>query len=455
MLAELEKLEANLGGVADMRRQPDAVFIVDLKKEQLAVREARRLGLPIIALVDTNCDPDEADYVIPGNDDAIRSCSLIVRAIAEGVAAGQTRVTEAELSAAPNGSARRRAEPNAARRSRCRRGCAAPEPPSRRDARRARAAERSGETTVEPGRVTGAAEPASRVADEPATSAPRRPLRPKGRRPSEHEISASLVKELRDATGAGMMECKRALQETDGDLEAARTLLRERGMALAGKRAGRATSEGLVGYHQSPRAGSRWSRSAARPSRSRRTTSSRRSRRRCSTPSTPTGPRRSRSSSRSASSSSPSSARTSSSPAPSATRPSEPARRSAPTCIRRRTSSACSSSSPAARPSSRGSSRCTSRSAARNGSSKEDVPDGRRRGRAADPAQLRRAQSASRSRRKEKIVEGMLAKRFFAAQPGGALTEQPWIHDSAKTVGQALGEAEARVLAFKLLAVAE
>ena len=74
MEAELEKLEANLGGVADMRRQPDAIFIVDLRKEQLAVREAKRLGLPVIALVDTNCDPDEADYVIPGNDDAIRSC---------------------------------------------------------------------------------------------------------------------------------------------------------------------------------------------------------------------------------------------------------------------------------------------------------------------------------------------------------------------------------------------
>ena len=79
MLAEHEKLEANLGGVAQMRRQPDAVFIVDLRKEQLAVREARRLGLPIIALVDTNCDPDEADYVIPGNDDAIRSCSRSMR----------------------------------------------------------------------------------------------------------------------------------------------------------------------------------------------------------------------------------------------------------------------------------------------------------------------------------------------------------------------------------------
>ena len=74
MLGELEKLEANLGGVADMRRRPDAVFIVDLRKERLAVREARRLGLPIVALVDTNCDPDEADFIMPGNDDAIRSC---------------------------------------------------------------------------------------------------------------------------------------------------------------------------------------------------------------------------------------------------------------------------------------------------------------------------------------------------------------------------------------------
>src|SRR5919202_1459020 len=97
MLGELEKLDENLGGVADMKRQPDALFIVDLRKEQLAVREARRLGLPIIALVDTNCDPDEADYVIPGNDDAIRSCSLIVRVIAEGIAAGQRRVTAQEL----------------------------------------------------------------------------------------------------------------------------------------------------------------------------------------------------------------------------------------------------------------------------------------------------------------------------------------------------------------------
>ena len=105
MLSELEKLEANLGGVADLKRQPDAVFVVDLRKEQIAVREARRLGLPIIGLVDTNCDPDEADYVIPGNDDAIRSCSLVIHAIAEAIEAGksQVRPEEFEAAAAANG----------------------------------------------------------------------------------------------------------------------------------------------------------------------------------------------------------------------------------------------------------------------------------------------------------------------------------------------------------------
>src|ERR1700739_2720692 len=84
-----------------MADQPDAVFIVDLHKEQLAVREARRLGLPVIALVDTNCDPDEADYVIPGNDDAIRSCNLVVRALADAVEAGKNKVAPQEFESAP------------------------------------------------------------------------------------------------------------------------------------------------------------------------------------------------------------------------------------------------------------------------------------------------------------------------------------------------------------------
>ena len=97
--SELEKLDANLGGVADMKRQPDAVFVVDLKKEQLGIREARRLGIPVVGLVDTNVDPDEADFVIPGNDDAIRACDLVTRIVADGIAAGQSKVTTSELSA--------------------------------------------------------------------------------------------------------------------------------------------------------------------------------------------------------------------------------------------------------------------------------------------------------------------------------------------------------------------
>jgi small subunit ribosomal protein S2 len=111
MMAELEKLEVNLGGVADMKSVPDAVFVIDLRKEQLAVREARRLGLPVIALVDTNCDPDDADYVIPGNDDAIRSCSLIVRVIAEAIEAGKSKVTTEEMTAASAPEPTAQAEP--------------------------------------------------------------------------------------------------------------------------------------------------------------------------------------------------------------------------------------------------------------------------------------------------------------------------------------------------------
>ena len=80
---ERDKLETNLGGVADMQRPPDAVFVVDLKTEAIGVREANRLKIPIIGLVDTNCDPDPVDFVIPGNDDAIRSCKIIIDGIAD------------------------------------------------------------------------------------------------------------------------------------------------------------------------------------------------------------------------------------------------------------------------------------------------------------------------------------------------------------------------------------
>ena len=86
---EIEKLEKFLGGIKEMKKQPDALFIVDPRKEHIAVAEARRLGIPVVAIVDTNCDPDEIDYVIPGNDDAIRAVKLIAGAMANAIIEGR------------------------------------------------------------------------------------------------------------------------------------------------------------------------------------------------------------------------------------------------------------------------------------------------------------------------------------------------------------------------------
>ena len=86
---EIEKLEKFLGGVTEMRQLPGALFIVDPRKERIAVAEAKKLGIPIVAIVDTNCDPDEIDYVIPGNDDAIRAVKLISSAVANAIIEGR------------------------------------------------------------------------------------------------------------------------------------------------------------------------------------------------------------------------------------------------------------------------------------------------------------------------------------------------------------------------------
>jgi len=153
MLAELERLESHLGGVADMKRQPDAMLVVDLRKEAIAVREARRLGLPVVALVDTNCDPDEADYVVPGNDDAIKSCDLVIRTIADSIEAGRQKVKPEEF----NGQAAPAAEPAAQE----------PEPAPEPDAEGASAAEEPAPAPAEePAPAPAADEPAPAPAEE-------------------------------------------------------------------------------------------------------------------------------------------------------------------------------------------------------------------------------------------------------------------------------------------------
>ena len=93
---EWEKLEKNLGGIKDMKKIPDAIFVVDPKKERICVQEAHTLGIPLIGIADTNCDPEELDYVIPGNDDAIRAVKLIVSKMADAVVEANQGMTAAD-----------------------------------------------------------------------------------------------------------------------------------------------------------------------------------------------------------------------------------------------------------------------------------------------------------------------------------------------------------------------
>src|SRR5919112_5773352 len=152
-MAERDKLETNLGGVADMQRPPDAMFVCDLKTEAIGVREAARLKIPIIGLVDTNCDPDPVDYVIPGNDDAIRSCRVAINAVADVVNERSTRF---------------RAEEEAARRER--------EEQERREAEeRAQREQEDRERQEAEERARREAEEAGFSPDEPATPSGTRP----------------------------------------------------------------------------------------------------------------------------------------------------------------------------------------------------------------------------------------------------------------------------------------
>src|SRR6202142_3901209 len=155
--ADLAKLRANLGGVKNMKGTPAAIFVIDLKTEAIAVREAQRLRIPIIGLVDTNCDPDGIDFVIPGNDDAIRSCAVIARAIGENVGqgAGVYRAEQERLRAEAEERARREAEERA-----------------RREAEERAAAEAAEAAAAAAAAVGAAAEPAPRtMSEEPAPPA--------------------------------------------------------------------------------------------------------------------------------------------------------------------------------------------------------------------------------------------------------------------------------------------
>ena len=158
--ADLAKLRANLGGVKYMQRTPDAMFVIDLKTEAIAVREAQRLRIPIIGLVDTNCDPDGIDFVIPGNDDAIKSCSVVAHAIGE--AARDGRLAFAAERAEEEERVRREAEERARREA---------EEQARRDAEAQAAAQAAGAGRPRPPPQEAAEAPAV-AAEAPAAAAP-------------------------------------------------------------------------------------------------------------------------------------------------------------------------------------------------------------------------------------------------------------------------------------------
>ena len=227
---ELEKLSRNLGGIANLERLPNAIFVIDTKKEHIAVTEARKLGLPVVAVVDTNCDPDVIDYVIPGNDDAIRSGSLMCRVLADAVVEGRFIADFRRKNAPPPAE-----EASSGPSPRPRRPPAPPAP-----------------TPAEP----EAAVPAEAAADGRRADAARRrptarpswprwPLAPGGGLIVAN-FTAKDIQRLRQATGAGMLDCKKALEEANGDYEAALQYLRLNGLAGAAKRADREATEGAV-----------------------------------------------------------------------------------------------------------------------------------------------------------------------------------------------------------------
>ena len=271
---ELNKLQATLGGIRKMKRQPGAIFIVDPHRERIAVTEANKLEIPVVGTGDTNVDPDELDYIIPANDDAIRSirllCQLVADAAIEGARqraahssaepeapeaasaveeAGFDESAAADLVAQLTAGGTLSFDPDSTTTS-----CPAPRRPTAvprrrrgppRPPRRPRPPADPGARPMQPG-------PAARRRLRRRAGTTRQPPARPDRAPSRHRSThpwrspADAVKELRERTGAGMMDCKRALEETGGDMDKAVALLREKGLAAAAKKAGRDAREGLV-----------------------------------------------------------------------------------------------------------------------------------------------------------------------------------------------------------------
>ena len=250
---EMDKLEKSLGGIKDMAALPDVLFVIDVGHEHIAMHEAKKLGIPVVAVVDTNCSPEDVDYVIPGNDDAMRAINLYASAMADAVLEGKSAVPQVMVGEDEfveldeSGEPRRRPARAGGRRDPRRRCAASPAVRqrvegagdvarcSRRRDRRSRPGRAGGGCA---GRAReGGRRPASSSGGHRCRCAPRRALM---------SVTAEAVRQLRERTGAGMMECKKALVETNGDLDVAAELMRKQGLAKADKKAARIAAEGVV-----------------------------------------------------------------------------------------------------------------------------------------------------------------------------------------------------------------
>jgi small subunit ribosomal protein S2 len=214
--ADLAKLQANLGGVKNMQRPPDAMFVVDLKTEVIAVQEAKRLRIPIIGLVDTNCDPDGIDYVIPGNDDAIKSCAIITQAIGDVVSQGyQTfRAEEERARKEAEEQARKEAEARAAREEEERQRKEAEEAAARqaeRDAQEAAAAAALAPSEAAPA-APAAAAPAPAAPAEPAPTPATTAKGGGDKGEAEAEVAAAVEADPPKAEGTADAEATAAAQ---------------------------------------------------------------------------------------------------------------------------------------------------------------------------------------------------------------------------------------------------
>ena len=179
--SELEKLEYNLGGVRDMKRLPDAVFIVDLKTEALAVAEAERLRLPIIGLVDSNVDPVPVDFPVPGNDDAIRSCSLVIGTVGEAIEGSANAWREAEAKRRAEEEERKRREEEEKRKRE-------EEEKARREAEEAAKAEAEAEAQAQQ-QQQAAAQPAAPAAEQQTAAPQQAEAQPAQEAPAQTEES--------------------------------------------------------------------------------------------------------------------------------------------------------------------------------------------------------------------------------------------------------------------------